>query len=121
MDFFIKADVKLDECTAKVLKKWGDNWGIAEIGRLDKVEQALSNNEFEDIKIRDVSKNLIPSLLQVPFLVLIHLMILIFKGKCNRSRWEHMQSCLLCIPLAIQMHKFSYKIISARKVKDATN
>ena len=120
-DFFIKADVKLGKNTVSLLKKWGDNWGIVEIGRLDKVQRALEENGFENIEVKNISKHLIPSLLQVPFLVLIHLALLILKGKCNKSRWEHMQSCLLCIPLAIQAHKFTYSIISASKVDHATH
>ena len=121
VDFFIKADVELGGFTQNLLNKWGDNWGIAEIGRLDKVQESLRQNNFEKIESRNISSHLIPSLLQVPFLVLLHLMILVLKGKCNRSRWEHMQSCFLCIPLAMQMHKFSYSIISAKKVKNAIN
>ncbi|WDE96371.1 methyltransferase domain-containing protein [Lentisphaera profundi] len=120
-DFFIKADVKLGEKTQEILKKWGDNWGIVEIGRLDEVAEALGDNGFEEIEITNISKHLIPSLIQVPFLVIVHLLNLLIKGKCNKSRWEHMQSCFLCIPLAIQMHKFAYSIISAKKVKNALN
>ena len=116
-DGFVKTE-KMTGWTASIYQKLCSCWALKELGHIDKVREALLRHGFTDIRIRDASWRVAPSVAHVPFTVLWFLVKRMFSsnGIMTKERWNNLMAPMLTMFLGLSRRNFSYYIISARKM-----
>jgi MPBQ/MSBQ methyltransferase len=95
-----------------------NGWALPSFPFHDLVIQRLKEYGAEEIKTKDLSFRVAPSVLHSPFVVIYFLMKKLLKGeKLNRVRVGHLKACFLGLMLGMHRKSFAYSMITGRKTK----
>lgn len=116
-DGFLKTSKHVNPVLSFCYRKMCDYWAVDGFGNIDRVKKTMQDIGFYNIQIEDVSWNVAPSVLHVPWVSIKYLFtrLLTFKNICNRQCWHHFLAPLLALIVALHRGYFSYYIITAKK------
>jgi MPBQ/MSBQ methyltransferase len=119
VDGFIKRDPRefgkvLRYCYNSICK----GWALPSFPHLGRFVEALKKYGGAEIKIKDLSFRVAPSVLHAPFMVTYFLLKKMLQGeKLNPIRKGHLKACLLGLILGMHNHRFAYCFITGVKAK----
>lgn len=117
-DGFIKHNNKLPRFFSFLYKKILRYWALPCFGNIQKFEEKLKQHGLTNIKIREISFNIAPSVAYVPWVSLKFFVREIWKNKSLRmkkERWHNVYGPILGMILGLYRKHFGYYIISGNK------
>ena len=117
-DGFIKHDKKLPWLFIKLYKKIIDCWALPCFGNLNAFVSRLEENGLKDIKVKEISMQIAPSVAYVPWVCLKFFVKELWKNKSlkmEKERWNNVYAPFLGMILGLYRKHFGYYIISGRK------
>jgi ubiquinone/menaquinone biosynthesis C-methylase UbiE len=93
------------------------SWSLETLGEIHQVHATLQAIGFEDIHITNISKNVTPSVLHIPFVATRFLVrhAVDGGGPLRGRRWDHLRAGLLLMAFTLDRTRSGYFLISARK------
>jgi ubiquinone/menaquinone biosynthesis C-methylase UbiE len=117
-DGFIKHNNKLPRFFSFLYKKILRYWALPCFGNLQKFEDKLKEHGLTDIRIKEISMKIAPSVAYVPWVCLKFFAKEIWKNKglrMKKERWHNVYGPLLGMILGLYRKHFGYYIISGKK------
>jgi ubiquinone/menaquinone biosynthesis C-methylase UbiE len=116
-DGFVKEEIPPNRFLHRIYQELCSSWALTELGNIVSVEQQLRKLNFANIEVEDVSMNIAPSVVHVPFTVLLFLIneLLFGKEKMTKERWGNLKSPLLTMILGLARRYFGYYFVSGLK------
>jgi MPBQ/MSBQ methyltransferase len=117
VDGFIKKDPSkfsslLRYCYLEICK----GWALPSFPQLDLLCNVIKDNGGTQLKIKDFSFHVAPSVMHAPSTVIYFLIKKMLQGeKLNRVRLDHLKACLLGLVLGMHRHRFSYCLVTGIK------
>jgi ubiquinone/menaquinone biosynthesis C-methylase UbiE len=117
-DGFIKHNKKLPGFFSFLYKKILRYWALPCFGNIQKFEKKLRQYGLTDIRIKEISLNIAPSVAYVPWVSLKFFVKEIWKNRSLRmkkKRWHNVYGPILGMILGLYRKHFGYYIISGKK------
>lgn len=115
-DFFLKHQRPLPKIIQKIADKTCNYWALPEFGEINTFEATLHQHGFKNIKIREISWNVAPSVAHIPKTVSKFLWKEWINNKSlkmKKERWNNALAPLLGMLLGLCRNHFGYYIIQA--------
>jgi SAM-dependent methyltransferase len=94
------------------------NWAVPGFAEIEAFTAALAANGFVDVEVEEISWNLVPSVLHIPFVSARFLARELGRTgllRLGRVRFGHLLASLLAPIVGLMRRRFGYFIVSARK------
>jgi ubiquinone/menaquinone biosynthesis C-methylase UbiE len=117
-DGFLKHDKKLPRLFDKIYKKIIDCWALPCFGNINDFTSMLQQQGLKNIKVKEISLQIAPSVAYVPFTCIKFFITEIWRIKTLRlekERWNNVYAPLLGMILGLYRRHFGYYIISGTK------
>ncbi|MEM9858008.1 MAG: methyltransferase domain-containing protein [Bacteroidota bacterium] len=94
-----------------------DSWVIEQLGNIIEIEKCLKTLGFKQVKKKDISWNIAPSVAHVPGTVLTFSIKQLFSNdsSMNEQRWNNLKSPLLTMLVGLARKEFGYYLVSGTK------
>ena len=118
-DGFIKHNKKLPRFFSYLYKKILRYWALPCFANLRQFEETLKQHGLTDIRIKEISPKIAPSVAYVPWVSLKFFVREIWKNKSLRmkkERWHNVYGPILGMILGLYRKHFGYYIISGKKI-----
>lgn len=93
-----------------------EGWALPGFAHLPAVLDGLHRLGFEDLRVRDISWRIAPTVLQSPPSVLLFALKKWLEGEpLNEVRWKHLRACLVSLGVGAYRRQFGYFLISGRR------
>ncbi len=119
-DGFLKGTHALNAITEYCHRKVCAGWALDNFATLERFEQRLASQGFEEIEVREIGWHLLPSVLHVPAIAakLLWREFNHHYDPPNAPRRAHLFASLFGIALGLARHRFGYYLISAKKPRN---
>jgi ubiquinone/menaquinone biosynthesis C-methylase UbiE len=116
-DGFLKHGRPLNQFLGKVYKSLCNSWALNELGNIQEVNRALHRLGFCNVWMEEISMNVAPSVVHVPWTVLTFLLKQLLTGQqpMTKERWDNLKSPLLTMILGLARKDFGYYLVSGKK------
>ncbi len=115
-DAFRKHPDAMQGVTGKLYRAVCDNWAVDDFAEFYAFRKALFNVGFKEIHMTDVSWNVAPSALHVPWVCLKFLAQQVLKGERLKPwSWRNVKASFMGMLLGMCQKDFGYYLISAKK------
>lgn len=115
-DAFLKTRRKMSWVTRTCYRALCDYWALETLGEIDEFRSALEAVGFQNIQIRNISKNVTPSVLHIPAVLARFLCREIILGEgVNPLRWKNMMAGPLLIGFTLDRSRSGYFLIKGRR------
>ncbi len=116
-DAFLKKDFE-DLCIggSYCYKGLCNGWSLEKLGNIHKVRSMLEDIGFKDVKVEDISFQVAPSVLHVPFAIGGFILRKIYNAQPLKPQsLKNLKGSLFALLSGVQMNNFGYYIITCRK------
>ena len=117
-DGFLKQDKKLPWVFNTIYKKIIRCWALPCFGNINAFTAALKKHGLKEIKVKEISVRIAPSVAYVPYTCFKFFITELWKHRSIRlkkERWNNVYAPLLGMILGLYRHHFGYYIISGVK------
>ncbi|MBC8869677.1 MAG: methyltransferase domain-containing protein [Planctomycetes bacterium] len=118
-DGFLKGTQRMNPLLRWCIGRVSKNWALETFAELDHFTDCLERNGFEDVQVEDISWQIAPSVMHIPWVTARFLVHELFKTRLrmNRVRWGHILACVLAPLVGMARTRFAYCLVTARKVR----
>ncbi len=116
-DGFLKTTKPLRGFLGVAYRQLCRSWALSELGVIGEIRKELNRLDFSQIKCRDISWRVAPSVAHVPLTVVKFLLkqSLFSKKSMNKERWDNLKSPLLTMVLGLHQSQFGYFLVTGIK------
>lgn len=114
-DGFIKSSKPMNPATHYCYQKTCQHWALGHFPHLDATITAIADAGFEDINVVDLSWQVLPSALYIPWMVAKYGAKLLYNKDKNPEHWNHLLAPAWGLALACSRSYFGYYRVSATK------
>ncbi len=115
-DGFLKDEKPLNPILRRCYRKVCDCWSLDTFAVLPLFLARMEHLGFRDIQVEEISWNIAPSVLHVPWVTFRFLCRQVFsKTKMTRKRWDNVIAPMLGIAVGLARRRYGYFLISASR------
>jgi ubiquinone/menaquinone biosynthesis C-methylase UbiE len=116
-DAFLKTTRRMGRLTRACYDALCRSWALQGWGEIHHFARGLDSLGFTNVRLKNISRNVTPSVLHVPPTILRFALkeLFVHRSAMNAKRWSHMVSGLLLFAFALDRSRSGYFMISGTK------
>jgi len=114
--FLKKMPDELSGCAKNDYSKICTHWSLKKLGAISEIQQQLKNISFSKVKIEEISLNVGPSVLHVPFAIVGFVIKMLFRrDSFKKARLHNLKGSFYALLCGLHLKSFGYYLITCVK------